>query len=369
MALENEGGEVETQAQGEIAEASPSKETFDRPAVESKVAEGLAAIFGDDAEDHTKPEAAADETEKSSEEEVPEDQPTEEDKEEEAGKEKPETEEQEEPAAAVTPPKGNAPTLPEAYRRSLKAYGWEDADIDANLKAIGGQFIVTAQKIHQNRNTEIAQYAAVGRAERERQQQAREGQQTQKFEAIKPIDGAALKEHFGDDKLIDSLLNPINAVVAQINAMVPAIQQTQQKSQVAELETLGRQVEGFFTSKELQPYAEVFGNSTKELTDQQIGERNKVLETADALMAGAPKAMGRTLSLGEALQFAFDSVSGNYKAKAARKEITSALKLREKGISLKPGNKSKAAASGGPPVKTRGDLEKKVKSGLSSVFG
>jgi hypothetical protein len=360
-------GVVDTQVEaGATGGNSPGSESFDRPALEEKVSQGLASLFNDAEDDET----PADKTAETSAGETPAEDAVNED-----GEGEPEdtdesdnketTEEAKKEEAAAAPATGNVPTLPDSYRRSLKAYGWEDAEIDQNMKVMGPSFLITAQKIHANRNAEIATWADAGRRAREANKPA--DQTPQKFEAIKPIDGTALKEHYGDDKLIDSLLSPINAVVAQINAMVPAIQQTQQKSQTSELETLGRQIEGFFGGKELQPFTEVYGTATKTLTPEQITTRNRVLETADALICGA-RYQGRTLGLGEALTLAHDSISGDYKAKAARQEITSTLQKREKGITLRPGNKSKSAASGGPPAKTRGDLEKRVANRMKSVF-
>lgn len=378
MAAEGEeenGGDLE--ASGGGSEASSGRETPDRAALESKVSEGLAAVFGDEAEDDdtgTEEEPAADETDETSAEETEETQ-------EESAEESEKTDDEdtsdndEEQGAAATPPakakKGNAPTLPDAYRRSLKAYEWTDEEIDQNLQALGPKFIETAAKLHANRNAEVSEWAAAGRQAKQQaaqQGQGKEAQQPKEFTAIKPLDTDALKEKYGDDEVIDAIISPVNAVIQQINAMVPAIQATQQKAQVAELEMLGKQVDGFFGGKELEPFTEVYGNTAKaRLTDEQVAARNKVLETADALIVGA-RLQGRNLSLGEALTLAHDSVSGGFKKQAVRKEITNSLKKREKGITLKPGNKNKAPA-GGAPVKTRKDLESKVAKGLASVFG
>lgn len=48
----------------------------------------------------------------------------------------------------------DSPTLPDSYRRSLKAYGWTDDEIAQNLKSLGSSFIGTAAKIHSNRNAD-----------------------------------------------------------------------------------------------------------------------------------------------------------------------------------------------------------------------
>lgn len=357
---------------------APTEEKFDRTALEASVADRLAATFAGETD-----ETPADETEETSAEETQETQEEVSDNadgaEDEATSDN--DTETEEDGAAATPPANTgskAPTLPDAYRRSLKAYDWTDEEIDANLKTLGASFIATAQKIHTNRNTELAAWAAQGRAARQQQQNGQ--QQEQETEqpaartskpaaskkALKPIDTAKLKEHYGDDELIDALAGQINPVIEQINEILPRIEATQRKSTEAELDKLGRVVEDFFASDEIKPYTEFYGDGKKQFTDEQLQARNKVLETADALALGA-KMQGRNLSVVEAMQLAHDSVSSTYKVKAARDGIAKSLKQRNKGITLKPGNKGSAKDTG--VIKTRDDLEKKVKASLNKVFG
>lgn len=343
----------------------------------SSVSKGLSAIFGEEGPteetvDETDDSSTATEGTEEVTEETTETTETEETevKEDEAATEEGETETEEE-AEEAAPAKKAGPTLPDAHRRSLKAYGWEDDEIDANLTALGDKFIGLAQKIHSNRNTEVAQWANAGRAAK---QQTTDGQQTTTTAAttptgLKPIDVKALKEHFGEDKMVDQIAAPINAVIEQINRILPQVQEVQQNATMSQLEVLGRQVDEFFGGKELKSYTEVYGDAKTQLSEKSVQARNKVLELADALMTGA-QLQGRKLSLGEALTYAHDSLSGDYKVKAARSEIKGSLKKREKGITLKPGNKSKtiAATKGNKPA-TRSDLEKKVAQGLAKVFG
>jgi hypothetical protein len=48
---------------------------------------------------------------------------------------------------------------------------------------------------------------------------------------LKPVDAAALKKQYGADELIDAIVGPVNATIEQINKMLPAVQQTQARSQ------------------------------------------------------------------------------------------------------------------------------------------
>jgi hypothetical protein len=253
--------------------------------------------------------------------------------------------------------------------RSLKSDGWTDEEIAAHAKEPG--FVSIAGRIHERRNAETARWSEMGRQVRQQQQQPSQDQsQTQpKNEPaiLKPVDTAKLKQKYGDDAMIDEIVSPINAVVEQINKMLPAVQESQQRAQRSEIETLSRQVDGFFGGKELEPYAKMYGNPTSEtLTQEQIASRNKVLEEAGFLMDGARQA-GRSFTLDEALHRAHDSLSSGYKEQVVRTQIKQQLKVRNKGISLKPAARGTAVKPGGAP-RTRTDLERKVGQGLKAAF-
>lgn len=269
-----------------------------------------------------------------------------------------------EPAATAKKP---ALSLPAAHIRSLKANDWSDEEIQQNIELLGDKFLPIAARIHKNRVAETAFYAEQGRRARA-EQNAPKGQKPSAdlADQLQAIDGDGLKKKYGEHDLIDSLVKPYNQLLAEFKRIAPIVQESQKRSQQAELETLSRQIDGFFGGKELDPYKEVYGTAQDQLTENQLATRNKVLETADALMVGA-KVQGRTMSLGDALQLAHDSVSGGFKNQAARSQIKAGLKARSKGISLKPSGKSSLAKTSGI-VKNRDDLERKVGNSLAKVF-
>lgn len=272
--------------------------------------------------------------------------------------------------AAVSEAKPGAPTLPDAYRRSLKAYEWTDEEIDANLKSMGPAFIATAAKLHQTRNKEVAEWAKIGRQARDpaptqtQTTDTRTASQPQQPATLQRVDVEKLKKQYGEEALIDEIVGPMNRVVDQINQILPTIQQTQYRSKQAELETLGRQVDGFFGGKDMTTYKDQYGASSAGLNDSQLEARQKVLEMADALIVGAGQ-QGRMLTFGEAMQLAHDSVSSGTQKKAARQEIAGKLQQRNKGISLKPSGKSAVKTS---PASNRSDLEKRIGQGLRTMF-
>lgn len=263
--------------------------------------------------------------------------------------------------AAVT----DTPTLPAAYVRSLKSDGWTDEEIASHAKS--SDFVAIAGKIHDRRNAETAKWSQAGRAMQSQQPaQQQTQQQTAAPSVLKPIDPAPLKEQYSDDKLIDAIIGPVNAAIAEMNAMLPVVQNIQQQKQADEVNGLVRQINEFFNDKELEPYKELYGNeATLANNPVQLKARQDVLEQAQYTVMGA-KQYGVTLTLREALLKAHEERSSGYKKQAVRTTITKELKQRNKGITLKSSTRSKTPTS---PDKSRSGLESRVKTGLAKVFG
>jgi hypothetical protein len=281
--------------------------------------------------------------------------------------ETPEETDDSEPAEAATK---KAPTLPDSYRRSLKAYEWTDEEIDANLKSLGASFIQTAAKIHASRTKEATAWAELGRKSRQPAPSVTEGKSAKtasevqdESPTLKPIDTEALKKQYGED--FSQIAAPVNEAIDRINRIMPEIRKSQKRQQEMELETLGRQIDNFFSGEDMKPYHKIYGTSSKALTEEQFTERHKVLEMADALIGGA-KQQGRSIALNEALQLALDSTSGEVKEKVARESIKKTLKERSKGITLKPS--SRAAPKPVGKTVSKEELEKRTAARMKKAF-
>lgn len=341
------------EAQDQITEEVTSSEG--REALESATAARMADVFKDD--DDT---LVGDETVTPPAEEKPVARPPHK-----AG-EKTEQEPAEDPQAAAseqeTPPTPAATpakeSVPAAYRRSLKAYQWDDAEIDEAFKANPAGFLKTAERIHLNRVEETRRWADLGRQAKAGSPAAKAEEQT----ALTPIDIKALRDKYGDEPFVAQLEN-VNAMVKFLNEnAMPFIKQSQERQRAAEMDALGRQVDGFFGGKDMEPYHDHYGKSGATLTEQQLATRQKVLETADLLISGA-RSMGRNLTLEEALTVAHDSVSGPIREQVATRKIQQQATQRQKGITMRPGTRSAAAQPAG-----RSALEATVKSKLSGIF-
>lgn len=384
----NQGGTVVEGGGDTVAKsAAPVKDTYDRGALEAKVSGQLAALGGlEDGADDTAEEAVeepVEEAEAPAEEEAAaetdesavkaeEDSP--EEKTEDEPEEVAEDEEQQPEAKAKPPAAKKGPTLPAHLRRTLKAYEWDDADIDAAYAANPGGFLITAQKLHNTRSQETARWAEIGRAQRPKEDA--EGGQSQKQELPAHIDAKtglfkapdidAMVEKYGNEELVREIAGPVATVIQQINGILPDLLSGIASIRQSKMEAAARQIDGFFQSDSMKAYTGVYGTDSNKLDEKQLGNRNKVLELADALIAGA-RSQGRKLSNEEAMLMAHDTVGSEFKAQAIRKDIKKQVKQRASGISLKPTKKGTAGGNTGP-AKNRTELEARTKGRLAAIF-
>jgi len=267
----------------------------------------------------------------------------------------------------------DSPTLPAAYRRSLLASEWTDKEIDDFFVSNPDGAMVFAEKVHRTRNAQTAQFAAAGR---EAQAQA---QRTNAPEAPPPempggferIDTDALIDKFGgNEEVIAAIAGPMNKVIDQMNVALPKINANVEASENTRRQSLGQAIEDFFTGADMKSFAGIYGDSSADSlavpTDDQQQSRDKVLETADAIMTGA-RMQGRQLTVPEALTMAHDSLSVEYRTEVARTELKTKVKKRASGVTLKPSAAKTKAESGSQPT-TRAQLESNVAEQLAKTF-
>ena len=274
------------------------------------------------------------------------------------------------------------PTLPDAHVRSLKAYGWTDDEIEQAVSADPDNFAKTAEKIHENRTKETAAWAELGRKKRQEQASApadsstdqtaqpdRDQPATTPDGRLTPVDVDALKKEYGDDELVDRLAQPVNQTIEQINAMLPVIQQAQQAYQMQQQQALEREVESFFSAESMNSYRDLYGPSFRDASEEQANRRRKVLETADAIVVGA-KAQGRDLSVQEAMAYAHEIESADFRQQAARESVQKKVQKRSKSITQRPAKQqtsTSADSEAGKPVQDRNELQSRVRNRLKKV--
>jgi len=274
-------------------------------------------------------------------------------------------------AAAEEPTDGSdAPLLPDSHRRTLEAYGWDKTEIDDNLARYGSKFLETSARLHTERNARTMEMAEAGRRAKEaaggqsatEAAQPRPAQSAQGISAIPQVDTKALKEEYGEDTLVDAIAAPVNAAINAINSLLPQLQQAQQSAQQAEFQQLSTKIDEFFGASAMKPYGGLYGDGSKSLTSDQVATRNKMLETADAIITGAGY-QGRNVPLDQALLMAHDLVSQDFKVQAIRSDLKGKLTERSKGISLRPSHRA-----AGDPGAGRDTLVERTRARLAKAF-
>lgn len=264
-----------------------------------------------------------------------------------------------------TPAAADAPTLPAAYVRSLKAAQWTDEEIKAGLETNPDKFLQMAERVHASRNAETREWATKG--QQAKQIQANPGSaapQQKPSTDLQQIDIEALKKKYGDEPFVTELAKA-NQVIQQAQKMQEWMQQSQERQSRAEMETIGRQVEAFFGSDELKLYSDLYGTSAATMTPEQQAARVKLLDTADLISVGA-RGLNRNITLDEILQRAHEAVSGPVKVKAAAQAIAKQVKQRSNAITIRPGARVAPVATSAKAK--RAELEGNVRGGLKKAF-
>jgi hypothetical protein len=271
--------------------------------------------------------------------------------------------------AAATPVESKASTLPAAYVRSAKARGWTDEEISGFHTANPDLSLKTFERMHASRVSEVQEWAELGRKVRQGETPvpaAAPASTPAPTPALAPINVQEMVEKYGNEDLIKELAGPINAAIAALGPVVQDAMSSREQTKQTQKDALAKTVQDFFTATDMAPYAEAYGKNLNALTPVQIEMRSKVLETADALIAGATF-QGRKLSVQEALVLAHDSVASGMKETIIRDQIRTKVQKRAKGISLKPTAQGRANA--GAPPRDRAELVSRTEDRLSRAFG
>lgn len=286
-----------------------------------------------------------------------------------------ETPEASETPVAETPKEAvasEASTLPAGYVRTAKARGWTDQEIGDFAKANPDLAIKTFERMHESRTKEINEWAELGRKVRQSPVASSPAPTSAPVHApapagsLQPINVQEMVDKFGNQELIEALAGPINAAIASVQPLIQGATQAQEQARRSQQESLGKVVQDFFTDKSMAPFAETYGKGMATLTPAQIEVRSRVLETADALIAGA-SFQGRQLSVQEALTLAHDSVSSGTKENIIRDQIRTSVQKRAKGITLRPTATGRANPDAAP--RDRAELVGRTEDRLSKAFG
>lgn len=337
---------------------------YDSKEVVSSVAEHLAKLRGTQSDEPPTPAPEPEENEG---------QPT------------PEVEQDETPAAEPDPKpeeqeagQDEPPAIPDPIYRAVIHNGWTPEEIAEFHQANPKQAMKVFEKLHQATNDLSRQFAEIGRTrinlERQKSQPpAKEEQPPESF-----IDVEALRKQDPDNPLL-SVVEGMNKALLKLTAQRP-VEQPQQRHQAQTQEdiALATQVMTFLGSDQLKTYDDFYGPAYDEarmptfdghgLTPGQRANREALIEQADAIWVGA-RQHGRNLTVPEALGLAHLILTEPMRTQKVREELTSKVKQRAKGMTLRPSKSKAPLGREGEKPKTPAELERRTEARLAKLRG
>jgi len=261
--------------------------------------------------------------------------------------------------------------IPVNYVRAALRSGWTEEAIQDLADKAPDMALQTMQNIYESQKTISDKFSQLGRTVPQPQVQATEQPAQQPAQQPAPqkgfVDFAALKNEYGNDPLIETVIKPLDAALVELRAQInqaPATPTPDPESTKLPAE-LAREVGIFFGDETLtKHYGGFYGtsNDPMALTLGQVENRNNVLIKADQIIAGAAM-QGINMTVDEALDSAHMLVSEPVKASAIRREIKESAVKRSSGISLRPSSAKQPGSEGTKP-RTQKELEDKVAAGL-----
>lgn len=256
--------------------------------------------------------------------------------------------------------------VPDAQRRSMKAMGWADADIDSLAETNPDLAMRTAERIHGSRVTQLNEFARLGRIAAAAEDGAEDGGP----DGRTPSEAAeALIEEHGEEnaELITKLAAPLQVLYAKVQALLPAVERGSERAAAAENAALQTQIGAFFESEPLKPFVAFYGDAAKGRTVVELERFEGVLLQADAIIAGAIS-QDRDVSVEDALLAAHFGISADYQAEAAVEGVRTKVKKRAKSTTLRPTNRGKKKAAGRGRATTEAEAVRNVRAGLEAAF-
>ena len=262
-------------------------------------------------------------------------------------------------------------SLPDAYYRAAVHQGWEPDEIKEFFEADPEKALKTLAKIHESTNKITTEFARLGRVNLKSvdKDKTADFQTATEANAAAGVDIAAIKEQYGDDsavvKAFEVMQSKLDAVVIPHTDSNSVQNDANQQVDDPAVKVM---VDKFFIDPALKPYVDFYGagKDAAKLTKEQTGNRWSMLEMADNIIIGS-QAQGRNITAEEAMEMAHLLVSEPVREKALRVELSTKVKKRAKGVTLRPA-KSKAAKTDTDGKVTEKQLEERVQQKLNNVF-
>ncbi len=234
-------------------------------------------------------------------------------------------------------------------------------------------------ELHKGENGLSARYAQMGRAIQQKQIADQKTTVDEDTSSESLVDLKKLRARFDDDDeeaaaLIDGVIKPLSDALVKMQKQMD--QRVQPNDQTAysqqEDRAVQSEVNNFFDNDQLKEFRDYYGtvkpgeDPRVALTGAQFQHRGEVCKEGSSIRIGADFS-GEKLTVSDVLQRAHLQLTEPMREEMIREEISSKIKKRAKGLSVKAGTKKV------PKTPSSGDatkqLELTTKARLKKVFG
>lgn len=359
-----------------IAEAAEKVAT--EKSLETKVKDKMASIFesGDDDTEEGDTEDTEDTEEKDDNEgEKDEDKDVDEDK-----------EDDNEEVTDDTTSKGKKKTgdetltLPAAYVQTAIRLGMSEDKVKESFDKDPEAMISLLSELHKGENGLSARYAQQGRAIQEQRITKQKTATEEDTSSESFVDLKKIRARFDDDDeeadaLIDGVIKPLSDALKIMRDEIKQLR-VQSNGQTVysqqEDRAVQSEVNNFFDNDQLKEFQEYYGtvkpgeDPREALTGAQFKHRGEVCKEGNFIRLGAAES-GEKLTISDVLQRAHLQLTEPMREEMVREKISSKIKKRAKGLSVKAGTKKVPKT---PSTKDAGkQLEIVTKARLKKVFG
>ena len=270
-------------------------------------------------------------------------------------------------------------TLPAAYIQTAVRLGMSEDKIKEDFDKNPETMISLLGELHKGENGLNARYAEQGRAIAQKHvaDQKVTGDEDTSSESF--VDLKKLRDRFDDDDeeakaLIDGVIKPLNDALVKLQKTVDQrVQPTGQPAYSQQEErAIQSEVNNFFDNDRLKEYQEYYGtvkpgeDPRTVLTGAQFKHRGDVCKEGNFIKLGAAES-GEQLTVSDVLQRAHSQITEPMREVMIREKITSKIKKRAKGLSVKAGTKTVPKALSSKDAEKQ--LEIKTKTRLAKLFG
>jgi hypothetical protein len=253
-----------------------------------------------------------------------------------------------EPEGAAAEPEGQQkPAIPDNYYRAAIHSGFKPEQISKLYDANADEAVEFLKQNYEHVNNLSRQFANLGRSAIELQQKAQVAQVTpaqQPAVQKQEVDIEKLKKQYEDDPF-GAMFEMVKAVTAKPDQtpVEPAAQVVQPDRVAFEEQAAAlQQLHQFFKTEDMEAYGDFYGVVGDEnmfdwtsLPPVQLANRRALVDFADQIIAGH-ELQGKNISTAEGLQLAHLVITEPIREQIVREKITSQVKKRSKGITLKP---------------------------------